>query len=130
MSTINWLAVLTATVSAFILGGLWYGPLFGRAWLRASGLTEERVASGSRGKIFGIAFVLDFLAAAVLAPFLGPDATFSFGLAAGAAVGLCWVGTALGVVYLFEHRPLAHWLVNAGYQFLAFTVMGGILGAW
>ena len=43
LSNINWLAVLVAALSTFILGGLWYGPLFGRTWMRASGMTEERV---------------------------------------------------------------------------------------
>lgn len=31
MHTINWLAVLVAGISAFILGGVWYSPaLFGK----------------------------------------------------------------------------------------------------
>ncbi len=29
----NWWAILVATVVAFVLGGLWYGPIFGKAWL-------------------------------------------------------------------------------------------------
>jgi len=62
--------------------------------------------------------------------FLGSESTIGFGAAAGASVGLFWVGTALGVVYLFEHRPLGHWTVNAGYQVIAYTIMGLILGAW
>jgi hypothetical protein len=34
------------------------------------------------------------------------------------------------VTYLFERRPLGHWGVNAGYQTVAFLIMGAILGAW
>jgi hypothetical protein len=34
------------------------------------------------------------------------------------------------VIYLYERRPLAHWAVNAGYQVLAYTLMGAILGIW
>jgi hypothetical protein len=49
---------------------------------------------------------------------------------AGFYVGLFWVGGGLGVIYLFEQRPLKHWLVNAGYMTIAFTLMGAILGAW
>jgi uncharacterized protein YjeT (DUF2065 family) len=29
---INWLAILIAVVVNFILGFLWYGPIFGKAW--------------------------------------------------------------------------------------------------
>ena len=43
MELINWWAVLVTTVMAFVLGGLWYGPLFGQAWLSAIGKTEDIV---------------------------------------------------------------------------------------
>jgi hypothetical protein len=34
---INWLAVVVAAVATFVLGGVWYGPLFGRVWRAAEG---------------------------------------------------------------------------------------------
>jgi hypothetical protein len=40
------------------------------------------------------------------------------------------VASGLGVVYLFEQRPLAHWAVNAGYHVVSYSIMGLILGAW
>jgi hypothetical protein len=36
----------------------------------------------------------------------------------------------LGVIYLFERRSLKLWLINSGYQVLAFALVGAILGAW
>ena len=48
MHPINWLAVIVATVATFILGGLWYGPLFGRMWMAASGMTDEKAKQGIR----------------------------------------------------------------------------------
>jgi hypothetical protein len=127
---IHWLSVIVAAVSTFVLGGLWYGPLFGRAWMRASGVTEEVAKSGNPAVTFGIAFVLQFLAAAVFDGFIGPEATLRFGVAAGLAAGLFWVAGGLGVVYAFEHRSPAHWLVNGGYHTVAYAMMGAILGAW
>jgi hypothetical protein len=32
---IHWLSVLVAALSSFFLGGLWYGPLFGKTWMTA-----------------------------------------------------------------------------------------------
>ena len=130
MEGINWLAVVTAAVSTFMIGGLWYGPLFGKPWMRASGMTEEKAAQANMGKVFGISFVLQFLAATVLAAFIGAHATQGIAVAAAAAVGLFWVAPAFAVVYLFEQRPLAHWAVNAAYHVVSFTVMGVILGLW
>ena len=34
-SNINWLSVVVAAASSFLVGGLWYGPLFGKAWMNA-----------------------------------------------------------------------------------------------
>lgn len=128
-STLNWIAVVVAALATFLLGGLWYGPLFGKPWLAASGMDEERLGRGT-AMILGASFLLQLIAAAVLAMFIGPDATLGFALAAAGAVGVFWVATAFGVVYLFERRPLAHWAVNAGYQVTAYLLMGLILGLW
>lgn len=131
VSDIRYLAVVVAAVSNFVLGGLWYSPvLFGRPWMAASGMTEEKAREGNMARTFGLAFVLELMAAFVLALFIGPDAGLHFGLMAGFHVGLFWVGGGLGVVYLFEQRPLKLWLVNAGYMTVAFSVMGAILGLW
>ncbi|MCG6954929.1 MAG: DUF1761 domain-containing protein [Gemmatimonadetes bacterium] len=131
VSGVNYLAVLVAAVAVYVLRTLWYSPAFlGKLWMAASGLTEEKTGQGNPGLIFGVSFLLELVAAFVLALFIGAEGTFSFGLQTGFLAGLFWVSTALGVVYLFERRSLRLWLLNAGYLTLAFTVMGGILGVW
>ena len=128
----NYLAILVATVSTFLLGGLWYSPvMFGRAWMRELGLTDETLkAKGNAGLIFGLSFLLELVMAFNLAAFLGPKATMSFGLFAGAAAGFGWVALSFGVTYLFERKSLCLFFINAGYHGVAFTIMGAILGAW
>ena len=81
-------------------------------------------------KIFGLTFVCNLVAALNLAAFLGAKADVVFGAAAGFATGLGWVSMALAVIYLFERRRLALWLINGGYQVVTFTAMGALLGAW
>lgn len=131
MAELNYLAVTVAAVSTFILGALWYSPaLFGKPWMAASGMTEEKAKEGNMLKIFGLAFLLEFAAAFVLALFIGSGAGLHMGLLLGLHVGLFFVAGGLGVVYLFEQRPLMLWLVNAGYMTVAFCLMGAILGAW
>lgn len=130
--TINFLAVLAATVSTFLLGGIWYAPgVFGRAWMRECGFTEESLKQkGGMGRIFGGSFVLALVMALNLAAFLGDKATLGFGVFAGAAAGFGWVALAFGITYLFERRSLRLFFINAGYHAVAFTMMGAILGAW
>ncbi|HEX9615127.1 MAG TPA: DUF1761 domain-containing protein, partial [Bacteroidota bacterium] len=78
----------------------------------------------------GGTFVLNLIASINLGMFLGPTTDLAFGISAGAAVGIGWVATSFGVVYLLEQRPRAHWFINASYMAVAFIVMGAILGAW
>ena len=40
---VNWIAVIAAAVTGFIVGGIWYGPIMGKQWLGAVGLTEEQI---------------------------------------------------------------------------------------
>jgi len=42
MSQIGWLPALACALSAFVLGGLWYGPLFRHAWCREAGVVRRR----------------------------------------------------------------------------------------
>ncbi|WP_298023642.1 DUF1761 domain-containing protein [uncultured Parasphingopyxis sp.] len=126
----NYLAVIAAAVSAFVLGGLWYGPLFGKAWQKAAGVSDEPAQSGSPAIIFGGSLILSLVAAFVFAMFLGPAPELNFALGAGASAGLCWVAAAIGIIYLFERRPLSHFLINGGYVTLQFTLYGLILGLW
>ena len=129
MADLNWIAVLLCGVSSMILGALWYSPLlFGRVWQRGAGLSDADLAGGNMALIYGLAFVLSLVAAAVFALFLDREMGLGPSVAAGAAAGLCWVAAAFGINYLFERRSLTHWLVNGGYHTLQFTLFGLILG--
>lgn len=129
---INYFAVVAAGLSAFLIGGIWYSPLlFKRQWRAVNGFTDADAKRGSPAVIFGGSFVLCLLMALNLAAFLsGPDTTASWGAATGALAGVGWVAFGLGVVALFERRPVSYVLINGGYWAVALTVMGLILGAW
>ena len=133
MPEVNYLAVVLAALSAFLLGGLWYSPiLFAKKWMAYSGIEcgeDGQPKGGNMAVIFGGAFVLNLIAAYVLAMFLGP-LPLRYGALYGLAVGLFWVSTSLGLNYLFERRPLGLWLINSGYFVLQFTIMGAIIGAF
>lgn len=124
------LKVLVAALATFVLGGLWYGPLFGKAWQRQTGISDERLAAASKVRVFGLAFVLAFVAAWVFAMFLGPAPAPAFAIGVGALAGLCWVGASFGINDLFELRSVKLWAINAGYHTLAFTLFGVVFGLW
>ena len=128
MPEFNIWAVLAAAVASFVLGGLWYSPvLFGKAWQKAAGLTDEQLAKGNMAMIFGLAFVLCLAASFVFAMFLGPRPPMALGLGAGASAGIFWVAASFGVNYLFERKSLKLFLINGGYHAVQFTLIGLIL---
>lgn len=132
MPMVNWLAVIAAALSMFVIGGLWYSPLlFDKAWQRAANLSDADRAKGNVPMIFGAAFVLTLVMAANLAFFLaGPEVTLGFAIGAAIAAGFGWAALSVGVLTLFERRPLSYFLINGGYLTIGFAVMGLILGLW
>lgn len=129
---INLFAIVAAAFSYFMLGGLWYSPiLFGRVWMRENGFTDAQVQGFSKARSFGGSAVLALVMATNLAFFLADEkTTFTWGLTAGALAGIGWVAAAIGVIGLFENRSWKYIGLNAGYQMVAFVIMGGILGVW
>ena len=129
-TNINWLSVAVAAISTFLIGGIWYGPLFGKAWMEAFGYTEEDLKKRSIPKTFGLSLLLAFFAALILEMFIGPEANAVYGVMAGMLAGIGWVATFLGILYLFEMQTMKVYLINAGYCVLSLTLMGLILGSW
>ena len=50
MEAITRWAVFAAAVSSFLLGGVWYGPLFGKAWNAAAGMDDDMAADARRAR--------------------------------------------------------------------------------
>ncbi|TNE45996.1 MAG: DUF1761 domain-containing protein, partial [Sphingomonadales bacterium] len=53
MFDVNWLAIVLAAAAGFVVGGIWYGPIMGKKWMGAVGLTEDQIKSGNMGMIYG-----------------------------------------------------------------------------
>ena len=126
---VNFLAVLAAAASAFLLGGLWYSNgLFGLVWNREAGMPVEK--RPHKPRVFATGFILSFVAAWLFAMLL-PDA-LPLGQATllGAAIGACYVATSFGINYGFGDRSLKLWLIDGGYHTLQFALYGLILSAW
>jgi hypothetical protein len=126
---INWLAVLVSAIATFALGGVWYGPLFGRVWRVAEGQAEPLAGRQKHPAfVYGASLLLMLVAAAVLAIFVGRDPNIPRAVGVGLAVGVGWVATSFGVNYLFAGRRLALFAVDAGYNIVLFALMGLIIG--
>ena len=130
MDNVNYLAVLAAAVSSFVIGGVWFSPLmFARSWQREAGLTDEQVRGGA-GKAFGSGFVLSLVVATNLGFFLGRHAGIAWGAGAGALAGIGWAAASLATIFLFERRSTTLIVIDGGYLAVSYAVMGAIIGVW
>lgn len=131
---INYVTVVTAAVSAFVLGALWYSPfMFGNAWLPAAGLTEEKLKTMSKGHsimVFVLSFIASLAGALVFALIIGPSPALGFSLTAGVLIGLVWIAGSFAINYLFEARSFKLWAINGGYHTLQYSIYGIIFGLW
>lgn len=128
-SQLNGLGIIAAAMAAFVVGGIWYGPLFGRAWMSEFGFTEDSLEGRNQAKIFGGTFLLNCVMAFNLAMYMGPGVDVVFGLMAGLFSGLGFVAALLGVFYLFEGRSARLFFINGGFAVVSFTAIGGTLAA-
>ena len=125
MPPISLVATLAATIAGFVLGALWYGPLFGKPWMAAVGVSRDQLMAGfNPAKTYGITFVLGFIAAWVFGLYVGPRPGFRFSVAAGAVIGFVWVAASLATNDLFERRGVRLILINGGYHAIRFTLTG------
>lgn len=130
MWNISITAVIAAAVAGFVVGGLWYGPLFGKIWQAETGVTDEKARAGNLPLLFGSVFLLNLFAAYilghVLATYGNPPVATSMMISGG--VGLGFIATAIGVNYLFSQKSVRLFIIDASYWTLIYTVMGAIFG--
>jgi len=132
LTQVSPLATLVGTLFGFVLGAIWYGPLFSKAWMAENGFTPETIKqSFDPLRHYGTTFVLGLGASYVFGLAVGPKPDLVYAVGSGLAVGVFWIGTSFATSYLFEGKSLRHFLINAGYHALQFGLIGlafGLLG--
>ena len=136
---INYMAVFAAAVVSMVIGYLWYGPLFGKLWMKEMWMSKEKMdAAKKKGMTmsYGLMFVGSLLMAFVLAHALVFASSFMHvtGMTAGLMSGLWnWLGfvapVTLGSV-LWEGKSWKLWCLNNGYYFVTLLAMGSLLSLW
>ena len=135
LRSLNYLAILVAGLAAFLLGGVWYTALFGNAWKRLSGYTDEQMQAMRSVRpmpvFFGIMIACYVIAAFAIAIILRALAVTTPG--AGAMVGLIVfivVGAFAMTGHISSPRPLKLYLIDAGFALVFLPVIGSILAIW
>lgn len=125
MANANLLAILIVAISGFLVGGLWYGPLFGKIWQREIGLSDEDVKSSNMAKIFGVTFLFSLLSAVFLGHLLAHfDTDFYRTMMISTGIALGFVAPAIGTNYLFGRKSGKLFAIDAGYWTVFYAAMG------
>jgi uncharacterized protein DUF1761 len=133
LESVNWVGVIVATIAAFVLSALWFGPLFSKPWVRSLGRTEEEMRASGGGPLAPLLaanFVGTLISAAVLALIIE---RFGTGPLTGATVGLlCGAGFAatakLGDVLFSRTATSARYWIEASNFLVSYALMGAVYG--
>ena len=129
---VNWWAILVALLANYVIGYLWYGLIFAKAWQKMNGLSEMKVTALS--VILGL--VGAFFTSYILqhAVFFANQYLKTGGVGGGLMTGFfSWLGfiapVTIGVV-TYQKKPFALWILDNAYWLISLLVMGMILSAW
>lgn|SRR3989338_7047436 len=135
----NYLAILVATIANYVLGALWYGPLFGKIWIKEMGWNEKKLKEMQTPQMkrkimrsyIGM-FITSLIMVGVLAYILSLIGSATI-LQTMTVASLIWLGflatTGLGSIF-WESKSLRLYTLNAGYQLVGLLIIAAILGAW
>lgn len=140
MFELNYGAILVSALAAMVIGGVWYGPLFGKLWMKLVGISQSQIDEMKK-KGMAKSYILNFVGYLVMAYVLSyfilgwatsqPEtSSVSIGLLTGFWLWLGLIATSSMGTVLWEGRSWKFWLLNNGYSLLKLLAMGAILGGW
>jgi hypothetical protein len=155
-----WL-IFVAGVIPLVTGFVWYNPkVFGNAWMKSAGMTEENMKGANMPLIFGLTYLFGCILASALMTIVihqfgfnsvmqgdnTPETaaymknffetygnrfrTFKHGALHGTISGLFIALPVLGTCALFERKSFKYVAVHTGYWMLTMALMGGVLCAF
>jgi len=134
--SINYIAVILATLSSMVVGSIWYTPrVFGNYWMKAAGVTPSGDAKDAVRPIL-VTLVVSFITAWVLAGAAYISFEFYGGsfLVNSLLTGLIlWAGfTAARFIThdQFDKRPTGLTVLNVAHELVTIMLMALIIGVW
>ena len=137
---LNWMAIIAATLSTMAIGFLWYSPLmFAKPWTILMGYNPDDKEAMDKmkaeaGPMYGKALVASLISAVFLAIVLTrmfvPADNLLRGLKISFGIWLGFVATVQFTNALFTKKPMKLFMIDTGYKFVCYLVMGTILTLW
>ena len=131
---VNYIAVLVATIVSFGFGFLWYGPLFGKTWMKMMGFTEKSMKGmkTSMGKAMAFGFIGLLVTSFVLSMFVDflQAVTVMDALVVGFLIWLGFFVTTMAGSVLWEGKSWKLYGFNIAYHLINLWIITIILTLW
>ncbi|MFK7755531.1 MAG: DUF1761 domain-containing protein [Flavobacteriales bacterium] len=127
----NYLEILIAAFTAFLLGAIWYSALFGKIWQREAGLSDEDV-KGRVGVTFGVSFLMFLVISFLMEMFWGShihNGTIAHGAFHGMQGALFSAVPLMIINYLYQRKSIILMAIDGLYAIAFFAVIGSMLAA-
>ncbi len=135
---INLIAVGVCAVLAMVIGSIWYGPLFGKTWMRIVGATDLDIEARKKMQKASTWLYISQLGLAVFQVWVLAYYIQGWTSASG-VVNAIWIWAAFVMPIIFGTAmwnndsmkiKWSRFFVQSGYQLVCFVMFGLILGAW
>ena len=129
---INHLAVLVGIVLQFVIGFLWYGPIFGEAWMEMVGLDMASMEAPPDAGTW-ITNIITAISSVYLLAWLFVKlkvASLLKGALYGFLIGFVFVLLANKTSGAFAGDPYGLAWITGGFTTVGLLVAGAVLGAW
>ncbi len=137
MTTHYWLVIIGAGILSLVLGSIWYGPLFGKAWMRICGATdmdaEKRKEMQKKAMpLYFVQLLLTLVQLYVLSHLTGASGLVGIKSALWVWAGFVLPTVAGSSMWNNDSKKVAwtRFLIQAGFQLVCLVVFGFILGTW
>ncbi|MBA3053605.1 MAG: DUF1761 domain-containing protein [Sphingomonadales bacterium] len=126
MGQVDWLAVALGTLAFFLVGALWYGGLFRKAWQAEAGVDDPPRGAAGAKVMLGTLFA-EFMVVAMLGHLIArtqPPGHVKLMMAAGFALTV--MAPAIGISYLHQKRSMQLFLIDAGHYLVGMLAAGAV----
>ena len=134
---VNFIAVIIAAILSMVLGFVWYGPIFGKPWMKLKGYTAESMKKeqAEMGKWYFVSFVLAIVTAYVLSHVMSLSEafyTYSSVMTGLTTAFWMWLGFVMPVqltaTIFSDKKNMKLFGIDTGYQLVSLLIMGVIIG--
>lgn len=132
----NFSAILICAVLNMVLGFIWYGLIFSKAFIQLMGISPDHMSDPASQKAAVHGYFASFFSSILMAIILSYFIIFSNSTTAleGLKLGLLsWLGFTLTTMlpnHYFSMKPVKLALINISYPMVGLSLMGMILAFW